>query len=329
MNKTTIIAEVGINHNGNFSTAKRYIRECKKINVDIVKFQIAIPQNVVIKSAKKAKYQKLNQKDNQSQLDMIKKLHLRVDEYLKLVEYANKKKIEIMFSAFDIESLQIILKLKSIKTIKIPSGEITNKPYLQIISKSKKNVILSTGMSNLKEIKTAIRLLDNNKISILHCSTSYPTEYKDVNLRVIDTLKENFNLPVGYSDHTIGFEVPIAAVARGATIIEKHITFNRRHKGPDHKASMNFEDFSNLIKYIRNIEKSIGNREKKISKSELSNKTIVRKSIFAKQDIKKGELFSWSNLCIKRPGNGVSPMLIDKYLGKKSKFNYKTDDKIK
>ncbi len=329
MNKTTIIAEVGINHNGNFSTAKKYIRECKKINVDIVKFQIAIPQNVVIKSAKKAKYQKLNQKDNQSQLDMIKKLHLRVDEYLKLVEYANKKKIEIMFSAFDIESLQIILKLKSIKTIKIPSGEITNKPYLQIISKSKKNVILSTGMSNLKEIKTAIRLLDNNKISILHCSTSYPTKYKDVNLRVIDTFKENFNLPVGYSDHTIGFEVPIAAVARGATIIEKHITFNRRHKGPDHKASMNFEDFSNLIKYIRNIEKSMGSREKKISKSELSNKTIVRKSIFAKKDIKKGELFSWSNLCIKRPGNGVSPMLIDEYLGKKSKFNYKTDDKIK
>lgn len=329
MIRTTIIAEVGINHNGSYSEAKKYINACKKINVDIVKFQIAIPENVVIKKSKKAKYQLSNSDDKQSQLEMIKKLHLSVVEYEKLIEYAKKKKIEIIFSAFDNKSLEIILKSKFIKTIKIPSGEITNLPYLQLISKSNKKVILSTGMSNLVEIENALKILDRNKVTILHCTTNYPTKYTEVNLKFMDTLKEKFKLPVGYSDHTLGFEVPLAAVARGAKIIEKHITFDQTQKGPDHKASMNLNDFAKMIKLIRNVEISIGQNFKKLSKNESSNKLIVRKSIFAKKNIKKGEILTWSNLCIKRPGDGVSPMLINKYIGKKSKFNYKIDEKIK
>jgi len=329
MIRTTIIAEVGINHNGSYSEAKKYINVCKKINVDIVKFQIAIPESVVIKKAKKAKYQLSNSDDNQSQLEMIKKLHLSVSEYQKLIKYAKKNKIEIIFSAFDNKSLEIILKSKFIKIIKIPSGEITNLPYLQLISKSKKKVIISTGMSNLAEIENALKILARNKVTILHCTTNYPTKYKEVNLKFMDTLKEKFNLPVGYSDHTLGFEVPLAAVARGAIIIEKHITFDQSQKGPDHKASMNIKDFAKMIELVRNVEISIGQNFKKLSKTESSNKLIVRKSIFAKKNIKKGEILSWSNLCIKRPGNGISPMLINKYIGKKSKFNYKIDEKIK
>ena len=329
MIKTIIIAEVGINHNGNYKLAKKYIDHCKLINVDIVKFQIAIPEKVVLENTKKAKYQKINKQDNETQLQMIKKLHLSIDEYKKLIDYANFKNIEIMFSAFDNESLDIILKSKLIKRIKIPSGEITNRPYLEKISSFRKEIILSTGMSNMIEIKNAIKILKDNKLTLMHCTSNYPTKFSDVNLNVIDYFKQKFKYSIGYSDHTKGFEVPIAAVVKGASIIEKHITFNQNQKGPDHKASMNIHDFSKMISMIRNIELSFGNKKKILTNSERSNKLIVRKSIFAKTDIKKGDTLSYKNLCIMRPGTGCSPMSINKFLGKKSKFNFKENDKIK
>ncbi len=329
MTKTIIIAEVGVNHNGNFIEAKKYIDACKKINVDIIKFQIAIPENVIIQNTKKARYQKKNSKDKETQFDMIKRLHLTLSEYKKLIEYSKKKKIEIMFSAFDEESLNFIIKNSSIEKIKIPSGEITNKPYLKILSKSKKTLILSTGMSNHKEIDDALKLLNKKNIILMHCTSSYPTNFNEVNLNVISTFKKKYNLRIGYSDHTNGFEVPIAAVSLGAECIEKHITFNRNMSGPDHKASMNIKDFEKMISLIRNIEKAKGSFNKKLTKSEMLIKNVVRKSIFTKKSIKRGEIFTNDNLCIKRPGYGVSPMKIDNYLGKKAKRNYKQNERIK
>ena len=330
--KTLIIAEVGPNHNGSLKLAYKYIDVCKKIGADIVKFQTSVPHLHISKFAEMAKYQIKNCNFKSSQLRMAEKISLPLEDFIKLKKYCSKKKIGFLSTPFDINSINLLNKIK-LKCFKIPSGEITNLPYLREIGKLNKKIIISTGMSNVKEIKKAIQILikngtKRNNISILHCNTEYPTPFRDVNLRAMNTLKKKFRCPVGYSDHTIGIEIPIAAVALGANIIEKHITLNRNMKGPDHKASIEPKDFEKMIKGIRIIEKSLGNGIKKPSLSEKKNIPIARKSIVAAKKIKKGEIFTIKNLTVKRPGTGLSPMLWDKILGKKSLKNYIEDQLI-
>lgn len=330
--KTLIIAEVGPNHNGSLKLAYKYIDVCKKIGADIVKFQTSVPHLHISKFAEMAKYQIKNCNYKSSQLKMAKKISLPLEDFIKLKEYCLKKKIGFLSTPFDIKSINLLNKIK-LNCFKIPSGEITNLPYLREIGRLNKKIILSTGMANLKEIGNAIKVLMKNgtskkKISILHCNTEYPTPYKDVNLKAMKSLEKKFRCPVGYSDHTTGIEIPIAAVALGASIIEKHITLNKNMKGPDHKASIEPKDFENMIKGIRIIEKSLGDGIKKASSSEIKNIPIARKSIVALTKIKKGEVFSEKNLTVKRPGTGLSPMLWDRVLGKKSHKDYIEDQLI-
>ena len=330
--KTLIIAEVGPNHNGSLKLAYKYIDVCKRIGADIVKFQTSVPHLHISKFAEMAKYQIKNCKFKSSQLKMAKKISLPLEDFIKLKKYCLKKKIGFLSTPFDIKSINLLNKIK-LKCFKIPSGEITNLPYLREIGILNKKIILSTGMANLKEIGNAIKVLiksgtSKKKISILHCNTEYPTPYKDVNLKAMKSLKKKFRCAVGYSDHTIGIEIPIAAVALGASIIEKHITLNKNMKGPDHKASIEPKDFENMIKGIRIIEKSLGNGIKKASSSEIKNIPIARKSIVALKKIKKGEVFSEKNLTVKRPGTGLSPMLWDRILGRKSHKDYIEDQLI-
>ena len=265
---------------------------------------------------------------------MIKKLYLNFDDQKKLHKLAKQIKIDYISSAFDIESLKFLCNKLNLKIIKIPSGEITNYPYLQEISKKNIKVILSTGLSNLKEIKQAIKILTSSKlqrknISILHCNTAYPTPLEDVNLKVISNLKKVFKLPVGFSDHTLGIEVSLAAVSIGAKIIEKHFTLNKKLKGPDHKASLSVDELKSLVVNVRNIEKAAGYEKKKITKSEKHNLRFVRKFIVAKKKIKKGEKFSEHNVTTKRSGGGMSAIFWKKIMGKTSNFNFKKDEKIK
>lgn len=330
--KTLIIAEVGPNHNGNLKLAFKYIDICKKIGADVVKFQTSVPHLHISKFAQMAEYQINNCKFNSSQLEMAKKISLPLKDFIKLKKYCLKKKIGFLSTPFDLESIRLLNSIK-LKCFKIPSGEITNLPYLRAIGKLKKKVIISTGMSNLKEVENAIKILVKNgtskrKISILHCNTEYPTPHKDVNLKAMKILKKKFKCSVGYSDHTSGIEIPIAAVALGASIIEKHITLNKNMKGPDHKASLEPKEFENMIQGIRVIEQSLGTGIKKPSPSEIKNIPIARKSIVAAKKIKKGEIFTSKNLTVKRPGTGLSPMMWDKILGKKSRKNYIEDQLI-
>ena len=330
--KTLIIAEVGPNHNGSLKLAYKYIDLCKKIGADIVKFQTSVPHLHISKFAEMAKYQIKNCKYKSSQLKMAKKISLPLEDFIKLKKYCLKKKIGFLSTPFDIKSINLLNKIK-LNCFKIPSGEITNLPYLREIGRLNKKIIISTGMANLKEIENAIKVLiksgtSKKKISILHCNTEYPTPYKDVNLKAMKSLEKKFRCPVGYSDHTTGIEIPIAAVALGASIIEKHITLNKNMKGPDHKASIEPKDFENMIKGIRIIEKSLGDGIKKASSSEIKNIPIARKSIVALTKIKKGEVFSEKNLTVKRPGTGLSPMLWDRVLGKKSHKDYIEDQLI-
>ena len=330
--KTLIIAEVGPNHNGSLKLAYKYIDVCKKIGADIVKFQTSVPHLHISKFAEMAKYQIKNCKYKSSQLKMAKKISLPLEDFIKLKKYCLKKKIDFLSTPFDIKSINLLNKIK-LNCFKIPSGEITNLPYLREIGRLNKKIIISTGMANLKEIENAIKVLiksgtSKKKISILHCNTEYPTPYKDVNLKAMKSLEKKFRCPVGYSDHTTGIEIPIAAVALGASIIEKHITLNKNMKGPDHKASIEPKDFENMIKGIRIIEKSLGDGIKKASSSEIKNIPIARKSIVALTKIKKGEVFSEKNLTVKRPGTGLSPMLWDRVLGKKSHKDYIEDQLI-
>ncbi len=330
--KTLIIAEVGPNHNGSLRLAYKYIDVCKKIGADIVKFQTSVPHLHISKFAEMAKYQIRNCNYKSSQLKMAEKITLPLKDFIKLKKYCYKKKIGFLSTPFDFKSIELLNKIK-LKCLKIPSGEITNLPYLRKIGKLNKKIIISTGMSNVKEIEKAIRVLiksgtKKNKISILHCNTEYPTPFEDVNLNVIKSLRKKFKCPIGYSDHTVGIEIPIAAVALGASIIEKHITLNKNMKGPDHKASIEPKDFKKMINGIRIIEKSLGSSVKKPSPSEIKNISIARKSIVASRKIKKGEIFTIKNLTVKRPGTGLSPMLWDKILGKKSSRDYIEDQLI-
>lgn len=320
--KVTIIAEAGVNHNGDLTLAKKLIDIAKFSKVDYVKFQSFKTDELLLKNAKKARYQIKNTKDNENQYQMLKKLELSEIIQLKIREYCLKQKIKFLSTAFDIKSLDFLKRI-GLNTFKIPSGEITNTPYLRHVGSFKKNIILSTGMSDLKEIDFALNILTKagtplDKITILHCTTDYPTKPKDVNLKAIKTLKDSFDTKVGYSDHTLGIEIAIAAVAMGATLIEKHFTISKNNKGPDHKASLEPEELLSLVKNIRKIETSLGSGYKRPQKGELNNIKIARKSIVANTNIKKGDVFNEFNITTKRPGTGMSPKKWDKLIGRKS-----------
>ena len=332
MNKTLIIAEAGVNHNGSLKRCFQLVDAAKKAGADIVKFQTFEADSLVTKKSPKAAYQKKND-NSKSQYEMLKKLQLSKENHYKIKNYCKKKKIEFLSSGFDISDLIFLKKLK-IKRFKIPSGEITNYFYLKKIANFNKRTILSTGMSTMREISKAIEIFKKNglkkdKISILHCSTEYPAELEKLNLKAIQSLKKKFKLNVGYSDHSTSTLIPSIAVALGASIIEKHITLNNNLPGPDHKSSLNPKDFKAMVSNIRKTEKSFGNGIKKPNINEKKNIKIVRKSIVAKKNIKKGEKLTLFNLSFKRPGTGISPMNFKKILGKKANRNYKKDDFLK
>ncbi len=330
MKKVFIIAEAGVNHNGSIELAKKLIDVGAEAGVDAVKFQSFKAEKLATKYAAKAKYQKETTGQDESQYEMLKRLELDYSKHKQLIDYCNSKNIMFLSSPFDIESAELLQSL-NMEIFKVPSGEIENVPYLKKIASFNKKVIISTGMCDLADIEFALDVLRNNgatDVSVLHCNTEYPTPMSDVNLNAMDTIKSAFKVEVGYSDHTKGIEVPIAAVAKGATIIEKHFTLDKNMVGPDHQASLSPEELKDLVKAIRNIEQALGNGIKKPSKSEAKNAIIARKSIVAKMDIKEGELFTENNLTIKRPGNGVSPKLWEKIMGKKASKNYKEDELI-
>jgi N-acetylneuraminate synthase len=334
MNNVIIIAEAGVNHNGSIDLAKKLIDAAVYAGVDFVKFQTFKSENLVSKSAKKASYQIENTNDgSESQLQMLKKLELSKEQHYEIVSYCKEKKISFFSTAFDIESLEFLKEL-GLTMVKIPSGEITNLPYLRKAAELFSEVIISTGMSTMNDIEQAINVFlkaghDKNTISILHCNTEYPTDMKDVNLYAMNTIKKTFKTKVGYSDHTLGSEVPIAAVALGAQIIEKHFTLDRNLPGPDQLASLEPNELKYMVDSIRNIELAIsGSGEKFPSDSERKNIEIARKSIVAKINILKGEEFSEKNITTKRPGNGLSPMQWDNVIGKIANKNFNEDDLI-
>jgi N,N'-diacetyllegionaminate synthase len=330
--KVIIIAEAGVNHNGSIQLAKQLIDAAVEAGVDIVKFQTFKTENLVSKDAKKADYQIENTTNTESQFDMLKKLELTQQQHIELISYCKLKNIQFWSTAFDNDSISL-LKSLGIDLWKIPSGEITNLPYLEKIGSFNQKVIISTGMCNMQEIEEAIAVLTNagtaiQNITILHCNTEYPTPMCDVNLLAINTIKEKFKTAVGYSDHTQGIEVPIAAVAIGATVIEKHFTLDRNMEGPDHKASLEPTELKQMVISIRNIELALGNGVKEPSPSEQKNKAIARKSIVAAKKIEENEILTENNLTIKRPGNGINPMKWYEVIGKKAKRSFAKDELI-
>ena len=331
---TLIIAEAGVNHNGSMETAKRLIDAAAIAGVDYVKFQSFKADKLVSKSAKKADYQKLNLNDtNDSQFEMLKKLELSEEDHLELIDYCNKNGIKFLSTGFDTESIDFLDNIKT-PFFKIPSGEITNKPFLQHIAQKGKPVILSTGMANMNEIGEALEVIlsegiRKENITILHCNTEYPTPMADVNLKAMLHIQKEFGTLIGYSDHTLGIEIPIAAVALGASVIEKHFTLNRGLPGPDHRASLEPDELKAMVQAIRNIEMAIsGSGRKEPSESEKKNIGIARKSIVAATKINIGDFFTNENLTAKRPGTGISPMRWDDVLGSKAKRTFNIDELI-
>lgn len=325
--KTLIIAEAGENHNGSLDLAYQLIDKAIEAGADIVKFQTGKPELVTSKYSEMAQYQKENIGVEESQLDMLRKIMLPFEAFEKLKNYCDKKGIEFLSTPFDLESVDLLHHI-GMKKWKIPSGEITNLPLLEKIAQFNEPIIMSTGMCELAEIRQAIDILKAsgaNDITLLHCTTEYPAPYEDVNLNAMETMRREFNLPVGYSDHTNGIEIPVAAVALGACVIEKHFTLDRNMEGPDHKASLEPQELKQMVTSIRNIEKALGNGNKTVSASESKNIAIARKSIVAKKDIKKGEVFTNENLICKRPGNGISPLKWYELLGKVASKDYKED----
>ena len=325
-----IIAEAGVNHNGSIELAYKLIDVASASGANAVKFQTFKAENLVSKNAQKAEYQKQTTNLLESQFHMLKKLELDINTHKKLMEYCKKKDIVFLSTPFDHESIDLLNELE-LQIFKIPSGEITNLTYLRHIGSLGKEVILSTGMSTLKEIEEALIILTSagtskENITILHANTMYPTPMEDVNLRAMQTIQDKFGVAVGYSDHTLGIEVDIAAVAMGAVIIEKHFTLDKTMDGPDHKSSISPEELKTMVSSIRNIEKALGSSIKKPSKSEKPNITMARKSIVVSKSIKKGELFTEKNITTKRPGTGISPMKWDSILGKVAERDYKIDD---
>ena len=334
MNKTFIIAEAGVNHNGSLEIAKQLIDVACDVGADAVKFQTFKANNVVSRIAKKARYQIINTElPNETQLEMAKKLELDFDAFIQLKSYAAVRGIMFLSSPFDLESVDFLTKTLDLPIIKIPSGEITNVPYLRRIGVCNKEIILSTGMSTLNEVRFAVDLLissgtEKGKITVLHCNTEYPTPISDVNLNAMKTISECLGVRVGYSDHTKGIIVPIAAVALGAPVIEKHLTLDNAMEGPDHRASLDPREFESMVSAIRATESALGDGIKKPSPSEVKNIPIARKSIVASTSIKPGDVFSVDNLSIKRPGSGISPLQWDEVIGNKSKKSFNHDDLI-
>ncbi len=329
MERTLIIAEAGVNHNGSLKTAKQLAVAAKECGADIVKFQTAQLDSLVSKSARMAGYQKKNIGEEESQKDMLKKLLLSFADFIELADYCREVEIQFLSTPFDIESIHFLDHMQDIW--KVPSGEITNYPYLVEIGKTGKKVILSTGMSTLKEVHEAVDTLKCAGISdlvLLHCTTEYPAPTEEVNLNVMDTLRNEFGCPVGYSDHTQGTEISLAAAAMGAAVIEKHFTLDRNMTGPDHKASLEPDELKRLVEGIRKIELAKGTYVKAPTLSEVKNRDVARKSIVALRDIAKGERFSVHNLTTKRPGNGISPMMWNEVIGQEAKRDFEEDELI-
>ena len=333
--KVIIIAEAGVNHNGDFETAKKLILAAANAGADYVKFQTFKADKLVSKDAQKAQYQKANLKeDGDTQYGMLKKLEMSEAWHYDLIKFANECGIKFLSTGFDEDSIDFLDTL-NIDLFKVPSGEITNKPYLEHIAKKGKPIVISTGMSNLQEIKDAVDLLQNhqfakNQITILHCNTEYPTPMQDVNLLAMNTIQNELGVKVGYSDHTLGIEVPIAAVALGAVLIEKHFTLDRNMVGPDHLASLTPEELKQMVTSIRNIELAIsGNGVKEASESEKKNIAIVRKSLHYSTDLLKGDIIEKKHFSILRPGSGISPMMYEEVIGKKLSINVFKNDLIK
>ena len=327
-----IIAEAGVNHNGCIKMAKELIFTAAKCGADAVKFQTFKADSLVTKSAQKADYQIRNTKNDESQFEMLRSLELSKNDHRELVDTCKSVNVEFMSSPFDLDSI-IFLNSLGIEWLKVPSGEITNLPYLRMIGSSGRKVVLSTGMATLAEIETALDVLlsvgmKKDDVTILHTTTDYPCKMTEVNLNAMQTIAQAFKVRVGYSDHTIGTEVSIAAVALGAKIIEKHFTLDKSLSGPDHKASLEPEELRDLCIAIRNTEAALGSGIKQPSKSELMNLSVTRKSIVALTEIKKGEKFSETNLTVKRPGHGITPMRWDELIGQKSPRDYEKDELI-
>lgn len=331
-NHVIIIAEAGVNHNGDYDRAVAMIHAAKAAGADYVKFQTAVPELVISSVAPKAEYQKETTGAEESQLEMCRKIHLRLEDYAPLAEICREVGIGFMSTPFDLVSIDCLAPL-GMDYWKIPSGEITNLPYLRKIARKGGKVILSTGMSELCEVEAALEVLEDNGIgradvALLHCNTQYPTPMCDVNLRAMEQLAALHPGAVGYSDHTVGIEVPVAAVAMGARIIEKHFTLDRNLPGPDHKASLEPAELASMVSAIRNIELAIGSGEKHVSDSERPNIVVARKSIVAATDIRKGDLLTENNITVKRPGNGISPMKWDAVLGTAAIRDFLTDELI-
>lgn len=331
-NHVIIIAEAGVNHNGDYDRAVAMIHAAKAAGADYVKFQTAVPELVISSVAPKAEYQKETTGAEESQLEMCRKIHLRLEDYAPLAEICREVGIGFMSTPFDLVSIDCLAPLR-MDYWKIPSGEITNLPYLRKIARKGGKVILSTGMSELCEVEAALEVLEDNGIgradvALLHCNTQYPTPMCDVNLRAMEQLAALHPGAVGYSDHTVGIEVPVAAVAMGARIIEKHFTLDRNLPGPDHKASLEPAELASMVSAIRNIELAIGSGEKQVSDSERPNIVVARKSIVAATDIRKGDLLTENNITVKRPGNGISPMKWDAVLGTAAIRDFLADELI-
>lgn len=330
MDKVFIIAEAGVNHNGDIRLAKKLIDVAAESKADAVKFQTFIGEKIISQGADKASYQKKTTDASESQLDMIKKLELSFDDFRELKSYCEQKQIMFLSTPFDIDSVRFLHEI-GVEIFKIPSGEITNYPLLKTIGQFGKKVIMSTGMCELIEIERAVDVLKEHgteDISLLHCNTQYPTPMEDVNLKAMQQIKNKFKVPVGYSDHTPGIEVPIAAVALGASIIEKHFTLDKNMEGPDHRASLEPEELAQMVESIRNIETALGDGEKKVTDSEKENIQVARKSIVAAVPIKQGDMYTEENITVKRPGNGISPMRWKEILGQMADRDYETDELI-
>lgn len=331
--KTFILAEAGVNHNGELRLAKKMIDVAKEAGADAVKFQTFKAERVISRFAPKAEYQKVATGKGETQLQMVKRFELDALAHKELLRYCQKRHIGFISSPFDVESIHFLKKL-GLNVFKIPSGEITNLPYLRSVGVLGKRLLLSTGMSDMKEIATAVKILvkagtAKNKITVLQCNTAYPTPFEDANLSAMLTIRDVLEVAVGYSDHTLGMETAIAAVAMGASVIEKHFTLNRRMKGPDHSASLEPDELKAMVRAIRNVKLAMGDGVKRPTRSEKKNIDVARKSIVADGNIKTGEIFTQKNITVKRPGTGISPMKWDVVIGRSAKKDFKQDELIK
>jgi len=332
MKQTLVIAEAGVNHNGDLDLAFQLVEAAAQVGADVVKFQTFCPEDLATDQANKAEYQKRSIGETENQLSMLKKLQLTTEQHYQLIDHCKSCRIEFLSTAFDPKSIDL-LSCMDLKRWKIPSGEITNLPYLRKIASMKKPIILSTGMATLGEIEAAINLLEKegvfrNQITVLHCTTEYPAPFNEVNLLAMKNLSSAFGVKVGYSDHTDGIAVSIAAVAMGAVVIEKHLTLDRKMEGPDHKASLDKQQFGDMVQGIRAIEQALGDGIKRPTMSELANLPVARKSIVASRAIKAGEQYSVDNITTKRPGNGLSPMLWDSLLATRASRNFAPNEQI-